>query len=334
MLAAMQTRPDIRPPAPGGVYIGVSGWRYEGWRAHFYPAGLPQARELDWSSRIFNSLEINGSFYSLQRPSSYARWAAQTPPGFVFTVKAPRYITHMLRLRNAGAAMANFFASGLFALGDKLGPILWQFPPNLAFDPAVFEAFLEALPHDTTAAGRIARQRDERMHGRELLEPLAHRPLRHAVEVRHESFASAAFIALLRRHRVAWVVADTPLAWPKFEDLTADFTYLRLHGATELYNSRYPADDLAAWAARIRAWREGRQPADARLLSAEPPEPLPARDVFCFFDNTDKRHAPANARELMAGLGIEWAPAGLPAAKGRAHAGAARTADRGLAAPR
>jgi len=292
----------------GQVYIGVSGWRYAPWRGNFYPRGLAQARELHHASRQFNSIELNGSFYSLQRPAFYAQWAAQTPPGFVFAVKGGRYITHMLKLRNAEAALANFFASGLFALGDKLGPILWQFPPNLGFHPEVFEAFLAVLPKTTAAAARIAQGRDQRLQGRELLEPLHRQRLRHAVEVRHASFADPAFIALLRKYKVAWVVADTPQPWPLYEDVTADFVYMRLHGATELYKSRYTGEQLDRWAACIDAWRHGRQPGDARLVSRKAPPAAASRDVYCYFDNTDKRHAPDNARELMARLGVRWGP--------------------------
>ncbi|MBL0418864.1 DUF72 domain-containing protein [Ramlibacter sp. AW1] len=300
--------PTASPPA--AVRIGVSGWRYPGWRGNFYPAGVAQARELHYASRQFSSIELNGSFYSLQRPSSYARWAAETPPGFVFTVKGARYLTHMLRLRNAAQALGNFFASGLFALGDKLGPILWQFPANFAFDQALFEAFFSALPRDTVAAARVARQRDERMQGRELLEPPVRRALRHAVEVRHASFATPGFMALLRRHGIAWVVADTPLPWPSHEDVTADFVYLRLHGSTELYNSHYSAAEIARWAACIQAWRRGRQPADARLVDPAAPGPRAPLEVFCYFDNTDKLHAPVNARELMQALDVHWPPSG------------------------
>ncbi|MBI2770828.1 MAG: DUF72 domain-containing protein [Burkholderiales bacterium] len=288
----------------GKIRIGVSGWRYTPWRGNFYPPRLAQHRELAFASRQFPSIELNGSFYSLQRPSSYARWAAETPPGFVFAVKGSRYISHMLRLRGIEVALANFLASGLFELGGKLGPILWQFPPNMRFDPALFEAFFKVLPRTTAAAARLAAGRDQRLGGRESLEPQANRRMRHAVEVRHESFVDPAFIELLRKHRIAWVVADTPRPWPLFEDVTADFIYMRLHGATELYQSRYTSEQLDRWAACIQAWSEGRQPQDARLISGEPPVPRAARDVYCYFDNTDKLHAPDNARELMEKLGL------------------------------
>ncbi|MDB5750117.1 MAG: hypothetical protein JWP65_538 [Ramlibacter sp.] len=288
---------------PGRILIGVSGWRYPPWRGHFYPEGLVQARELEHAARAFPSLELNGSFYSLQRPSSYAMWAEQTPPGFVFAVKGSRYITHMLRLRNVRVALANFFASGLFALGDKLGPILWQFPPNLQYDPALFEAFFRLLPRTTLAAAELALERDGRLEGRDCLQVDRSRRLRHAIEVRHASFVTPDFIRQLRRHRIAWVVADTPRPWPLYEDVTSDFVYMRLHGATELYNSRYTTEELERWARLMAAWAAGGQPAHARLIApGEPPSQRTRRDVFCYFDNTDKRHAPDNARELMAML--------------------------------
>ena len=287
----------------GKVLIGVSGWRYPPWRGHFYPPGLAQWRELEHAARAFPSLELNGSFYSLQRPSSYALWAQQTPPGFVFAIKGSRYITHMLKLRNVEVALANFFASGLFELGAKLGPILWQFPPMMRFHPEVFEAFFQLLPNSTHEAAQLAQKRDARLEGREFLLPGRNRRLRHAVEVRHESFVTPDFIRLLRKYRIAWVVADTPRPWPLYEDVTADFIYMRLHGATELYNSRYTLPELERWAALIQAWRHGGQPADAKLIAPTGFRARGQRDVYCYFDNTDKRHAPENAKELMALVG-------------------------------
>ena len=289
----------------GSIFIGVSGWRYTPWRGHFYPPGLAQSRELQHASRAFNSLELNGSFYSLQRPASYVQWANDTPPGFVFAVKGGRYITHMLKLRNAQTALANFLASGPLALGDKLGPLLWQFPPMLRFHPEVFEAFFALLPKTTREAAALAGGHDERLQGRTWLAPGRNRRLRHAVEVRHDSFVTPEFVRLLRKYRIAWVVADTPKPWPLYEDVTADFMYLRLHGSTELYNSRYSGAELDRWAAAIAAWSQGGQPADARLIAPQlAPPRRAARDVYCYFDNTDKRHAPDNARELMARLGV------------------------------
>jgi uncharacterized protein YecE (DUF72 family) len=297
------------------VRIGVSGWRYAPWRGAFYPAGLRQADELAYLGGQLRTVEINGTFYSLQSPASFAAWRAATPPGFVFAVKGPRYITHVRRLKEIDTPLANFFASGIFNLGDKLGPILWQFAPQMRFDAARFAHFLALLPRDTERALALARRRDARMTGRARLAIDAVRPLRHAVEVRHESFAAPAFLDLLRQHGVAWVVADTGGRWPEFADVTADFLYLRLHGATELYRSRYDAASLARWARRIAAWRAGGVADDMPRVSPAA-VPRAPRDVFCYFDNTDKLHAPVNARELQARVGTEEVrPAAAPGAR-------------------
>jgi len=287
------------------IRIGISGWRYAPWRGSFYPKGLVQAEELAFASRQFPTIELNGSFYALQRPSSYAQWAADTPEGFVFTVKAPRYITHILRLRDARAAVANFFASGLFALGPKLGPILWQLPPSLAFDAELLDTFLGHLPHDMDAAAALAQERETRMRGKELLKPAqpAWR-VRHALEVRHDSYCHPEFIDLLRRHRVALVVADTGGRWPEVGDVTADFLYLRLHGAQQLYASGYSDAQLAHWADRIRAWATGGDASGIGRLSEKSAPQRSARNVFCFFDNTMKIHAPLNALRLAKQLGL------------------------------
>lgn len=287
------------------IRIGISGWRYAPWRGGFYPKGLVQAQELAYASRQLPAIELNGSFYALQRPNSYVQWAADTPEGFVFTVKAPRYITHILRLRDARAAVANFFASGLFALGPKLGPVLWQLPPSLAFDAELLDTFLAQLPHDTEAAAALAQEREPRMRGKELLTPPqpAWR-LRHALEVRHDSYCHPEFVDLLRRHRVALVVADTGGRWPEVGDVTADFLYLRLHGAQQLYASGYSDAQLAHWADRIRAWAAGGDAPGIGRLSEKPAPQRSARNVFCFFDNTMKIHAPLNARRLAEQLGL------------------------------
>lgn len=291
----------------GNTFIGISGWRYEPWRRVFYPQGLAQHRELEFASRAFASIEINGSFYSLQSPASYQAWHEATPPGFLFSVKGPRYVTHILRLREVRKPLANFFASGIFNLREKLGPMLWQLPPSLRYDERLIGDFLALLPRDTQGALRLARGRDARMHGRSALRIDSDRPLRHALEVRHESFATPGFIALLRRHDVALVVADTAGKWPYLEDVTANFMYLRLHGDKELYASGYTDAALDRWAGRISAWARGGQPADAQRASARPPRKLRARDVFCYFDNDIKVRAPFDADRLMRRLGIERA---------------------------
>lgn len=288
----------------GAIRIGISGWRYKPWRGDFYPEGLKQKDELAFASRAVSSIEINGSFYALQRPESYAEWYQQTPEGFVFSVKAPRFISHMRRLRDIEAPLANFMASGLLGLKEKLGPLLWQFPPNFRFDPALFEDFLAQLPHDSEAAARLARNCEPRMDGRSLLQTDRKRAMRHAVEIRHESFIDEAFIELLRKHRVALVVADTAGKWPYLEDLTADFVYLRLHGDAELYTSGYSDQALRRWKRRIDTWTQGGQLEDARLASQRPAPKRRNRDLFCYFDNDVKVRAPYDARRLIEMLGL------------------------------
>jgi uncharacterized protein YecE (DUF72 family) len=284
--------------------IGISGWRYAPWRGVFYPEDLPQRAELEYASRQVGSIELNGSFYSLQRPDSYARWNADTPRGFVFAVKGPRFITHIKRLRDFDGPLANFFASGVFELGAKLGPILWQCPPSQRFDEALFDRFLGALPRDTDQAAALARHHDHRLKHGASVTPGRKRRLRHALEIRHESFVCEDFIALLRRHRVALVVADTAGRWPYLEDVTADFMYLRLHGDEKLYTSGYGDAALERWAARIRAWSGGGEPRDAVRASPRPPPKRAGRDVYCYFDNDAKVHAPFDARSLMGKLGV------------------------------
>jgi uncharacterized protein YecE (DUF72 family) len=286
------------------VRIGISGWRYAPWRKVFYPDDLPQRRELEFASRAFSTIEINGSFYSLQSPRSYAQWRDDTPDSFVFSVKGPRYITHILRLKDVERPLANFFASGIFELGAKLGPVLWQFPPSLRYDPRRLDDFLALLPANTADALRLARRRDSRMHGRSRLRIDASRPMRHAVEVRHESFVNAGFIAALRARNVALVVADTAGKWPYLEDVTADFMYLRLHGDKELYASGYTDAALDRWADRIHAWSRGREPADPRHVCAARSRRVPSRDVYCYFDNDVKVRAPFDADRLMQKAGV------------------------------
>lgn len=277
------------------IGVGISGWRYAPWRGVFYPSGLVQAEELEFASRQFSSIEINGTFYSLQRPESFARWHDATPDGFVFAVKAPRYITHIRRLKGVDEPLANFFASGVLRLGAKLGPILWQLPPSFRFDPPRIDAFLSLLPHDTDEAVRIARGHGVRMRGRTWLETDAKRPLRHAMEIRHKSFAVPEFVEMLRKRRVALVCADT-VEWPRLMDVTADFMYCRLHGSTELYRSGYGPKALRLWARRVKAWAAGREPADATRAGKRRGAKRARRDVFVYFDNTDKLRAPKDAR--------------------------------------
>lgn len=287
------------------IRIGISGWRYGPWRKDFYPEGLPQDSELAFASRAVNSIEINGSFYSLQTPERYLHWAEQTPQDFVFSVKGPRYITHMRRLKDIEQPLANFFASGPLLLGDKLGPILWQFPPNMHYDAERVSQFLELLPFDRKAARRCAQHCAEHLLGNGGSQVKGDAPLRHAVEIRHESFLCESFIKLLRAHNVALVVADSAGKWPYVEDLTADFVYMRLHGDVELYSSGYTSRALRRWRMRVEAWSQGEQPADAQLISAHAPRKRRSRDVYCYFDNDQKVHAPYDARRLLAKLNLD-----------------------------
>ncbi len=281
----------------GKVRVGLSGWTYKSWRGRFYPEGLPHKRELAHVGSIFPTVEINGTFYSMQRPESFARWAELTPDGFVFAVKGPRFLTHMKRLNDPIAPLGNFIASGVLRLGPKLGPILWQLPPNFHFNPEKLEAFFRLLPRDTDAAAACGRRHDHRLKARAWLRSGTRRhKLRHALEVRHESFCVPAFIDLLRRHDVALVCADT-VDWPLLMDLTTDFVYCRLHGSRELYRSGYSAAELGRWAKRIRAWRDGRPMRDGTFVGKQ--AKAAPRDVYVYFDNTDKLMAPRDAQALM-----------------------------------
>jgi uncharacterized protein YecE (DUF72 family) len=289
----------------GRIRIGISGWRYEPWRGVFYPPDLAQRRELWYASRQLPTIEINGTFYSLQRPEHFQEWYEQTPAGFTFAQKGSRFITHMKKLRDVETPLANFFASGLFNLREKMGPFLWQFPPNFGFNAERLEAFFEMLPRDTQSALELARRkRDARVKGRSRIAIDANHKLRHAIEIRHETFRDPAFIRLLRKHRIALVVADTAGKWPYLEDVTADFMYLRLHGDKELYASGYSDAALDRWAARIRAWSEGGEPPDAVKVLDTPAPKRKSRDVYCYFDNDIKVKAPFDAKRLIGKLGL------------------------------
>jgi uncharacterized protein YecE (DUF72 family) len=260
--------------------IGTSGWLYPPWRGVFYPPKMPHRLELQYLSSKLNSVEINGTFYSLQRPTSFQKWYAETPDDFTFAVKGARFITHMKKLVGVEAPLANFFASGVLALGEKLGPILWQLPPNLGFDPERLAAFFTQLPRSTGEAAWLARRHDERLKDRSFTSALTDRPLRHALEIRHKSFRTSAFPDLLREHAISLVVADTAGRWPLLRDVTADLVYVRLHGDVELYTSGYTDEALDRWAAEIGQW-----------LAA-------GLDVQVHFDNDVKVHAPYDAIHL------------------------------------
>jgi uncharacterized protein YecE (DUF72 family) len=279
------------------VRIGISGFRYRDWRGRFYPRGLPQRRELEFASQRLGSIEINGSFYALQRPELFCRFRDATPPGFVFAVKGARFITHMKKLRDVDTALANFFASGVLCLEEKLGPILWQFPEVVGVE-APFAAFFEKLPRTTTEASRLARKHDARLSGRAATETHGRREIRHAVEIRSRSCQSAAFVELLRAHGIALVVADTAGKFPYLEDVTAEFVYVRLHGDAEIYRSGYSPRAIAKWAERVRAWNAGMDAPGAKLCAPPLPRRREGRDVYVYFDNDVKSHAPFDAMAL------------------------------------
>lgn len=262
------------------AWVGISGWTYPPWRGDFYPPGLRHRDELRYAASKLSSIEINGSFYSLQRPTSFHRWAEETPAAFCFAVKGGRFITHLKRLRDVDTAVANFLASGVLCLGAKLGPVLWQLPPTLAYEPDRMLDFVARLPHSMDEAAYLARRHDDRVQGRAWTGTVEDRPLRHAIEVRHDSFRSAGFLDLLRENSIAAVVADTAGRWPQLTAVTAGFVYVRLHGAKELYTSGYTPGELAVWAERIQHWlRDG-------------------LDVYVYFDNDVKVRAPYDAMAL------------------------------------
>jgi uncharacterized protein YecE (DUF72 family) len=273
-------------PTAGRAYIGISGYDYKPWRARFYPNDLPARRWLEYASRHFNSVEINGTFYSLKSPAVFERWAAETPPrGFVFAVKGGRFITHNLKLRNADASLGNFFASGVLALGRRTGPFLWQLPATYRFDPERMDTFMRMLPRSAREAEAVALRHDDRLRRGALVEAAAPVRYRHAFEVRHPSYFHDEFYAILREHRCGFVVADTAGKFPYAEEVTADFVYVRLHGSRELYASSYTDDELDEWAARVARWRgEG-------------------RDTYVYFDNDAKVHAPFDAARLAERVG-------------------------------
>ena len=282
--------PDVR--------IGISGWTYAPWRGTFFPEGLSQKRELRYAADHVRTIEINGTFYSMQRPSSYQTWYEQTPEDFLFSVKGPRFITQLKRLKDVVAPVANFFASGVLRLDEKLGPILWQLPPMTKYDPERLTEFFNLLPRTTREAGILGRHHDHRLKARAWLKTDKNRPLRHALEVRHPSFENAEFIRLLRRHGIALVVADTAGKWPLLREVTTDFIYVRLHGDKELYASGYSEPVLREWSRRIRAWNRGDDAPDATTCGPPAERRVAGRDVYVYFDNDVKTHAPFDAMKL------------------------------------
>lgn len=280
------------------IRIGISGWQYADWQGRFYPDDLRQKDRLSYLSRQFRTVEINGTFYSLKKPEHFRRYYRETPRDFRFAVKGGRFITHMKRLRDVRTSLANHFASGVLGLKEKLGPHLWQLPPNLRFDAEVVDRFLTLLPRDSESAARLAREHDDRLPGVAYTESGGKRRLRHALEIRHRSFLCDEFISLLHAHGIALVASHSDDRWPYVEDVTAGFVYVRLHGPGKLYASPYDDDALAHWSRRVRAWHQGKQPADAVTAGHRKPPGRKGRDVYVYFDNTDKVHAPGNAQRM------------------------------------
>jgi uncharacterized protein YecE (DUF72 family) len=266
----IDTKPLIR--------VGIGGWTFEPWRGVFYPDGLAQKRELEYASRHLTSIEINGTYYGSQKPESFARWREETPDGFVFSLKGPRFATNRRILAEAGASIDRFLASGVTELKEKLGPINWQFMPAKQYDPADFEAFLKLLP--TSVDGRT---------------------IRHVVEVRHDSFRVPDFIALLRSYGVAPVLTDKQ-AFPEIPDVTAPFVYARLQRASETVETGYAADALDSWAARASVWSQGGVPDDLEPIGEPEKNPPKSRDVFIYMINGFKPKAPAAAMALIGRL--------------------------------
>lgn len=261
--------------------IGCSGWSYRGWRGDFYPKGLRQRDELAYLAARTTAVEVNGSFYSLQRPTSYAAWRDATPEGYRICVKGGRYLTHLKRLREPHQALANFLASGVLALGERTGPILWQLPADLPFDRGLVETFLDVLPRSTSQAALIAAQHDDKVaEDRALTTVEEDRPLQHVLEPRHPSFGEPVALDLLRAQGIGLVVSDGAGRWPMFTEVTGDVVYVRLHGDTELYASRYDDEALDRWAGRCTRWAED------------------GREVYVFMDNDARGHAPHDAVRL------------------------------------
>jgi uncharacterized protein YecE (DUF72 family) len=266
--------PRIKADDASRIRAGTGGWTYAPWRSNFYPAGLVQRRELEYASRHVTAIEINGTFYGAQKPASYAAWRAQTPDGFVFSLKAPRYATERKELAGAGATIKGFVFGGLAELGDRLGPINWQLPATKRFERDDLAAFFDLLPRELNGA-----------------------PLRHVIEVRDASFADPAYVALARNHNVATVFTDSP-EYPSFADATGDFVYARLRCCESAIPTGYAPEALDAWARRAREWARGGEPADLPRVDAAKPV-SGGRDVFVYFINGAKERAPAAATALI-----------------------------------
>jgi uncharacterized protein YecE (DUF72 family) len=259
-----------------------------------------------------NSIEINGASYSPLRSPGYRASYESTPDGFRFSLKAGRLITHLKRLVDVELPLADLFASGILGLEEKLGPIVWQMPPAFRYAPARLEKFFRLLPRNTEDAFALARKHEKHTRPRASSCMDTVMPLRHAMEVRHDSFQTPEFIELLRAHEIALVVADTAGKWPFMEDITSDFVYVRLHGDEELYAGGYTDSALDYWAKKVRAWAAGNQPGDAKLLTAPAEARISGRDVFVYFDNDVRVRSPHDAMSLSHRLGLRPPPPKAP----------------------
>jgi uncharacterized protein YecE (DUF72 family) len=263
----------------GRIYVGIGGWTFEPWRGVFYPKGLPHAKELDYAGRHLTSIEVNGTFYSTMKPATFRKWASEVPEGFVFSLKGPRYAVNRRELSGAGDSIGRFLESGVTELGDKLGPLLWQFAPSKKFDAADFGKFLELLP------------RKQDGHA-----------LRHVVEVRHDSFRTPDFVALLRTFKMPVVFAEHA-TYPAIADIAGDFVYGRLQKGREKLKSGYPPRELDAWAVRAKKWAGGGEPADLPRVDAKAKAAKQPRDVFLYVIHEAKVRAPAAAMALIERIG-------------------------------
>jgi uncharacterized protein YecE (DUF72 family) len=268
----------LMTPKSGSIHVGIGGWTFEPWRGVFYPEGLPHAKELAYAGTHLTSIEVNGTFYRAQTPATFRKWASEVPAGFVFSLKGPRFATNRRVLKEAGDSIKRFLDSGVTELGDRLGPLLWQFAPTKKFDPADFGGFLELLP--------------DRLGGR---------ALRHVIEVRHDSFRTAEFIALLRKFAMPVVFTDHA-RYPNIADITSDFVYARLQRGKDTVATAYPPKEIDAWAERLQSWATGSEPDDLpRVAPAQKAKPSP-RDVFAYVIHEGKIRAPAGAMALIAKL--------------------------------
>lgn len=281
----------------GKIRIGLSGWSYREWRGDFYPKGLPQKQELAYAAGHFPTLEVNGTFYGLSTPDAMRSWYDAAPARFVYAVKGSRFITHNKKLNDTDGPLANFMASGILELRDKLGPILWQLSPKIRFDPQRVDRFLGSLPGDLEAVSDLAQKATlDRPTFSE--RPEDNHRVRHVIEPRHESFFVEELARIARRHGVA-IASSHSSEWPYTEEITAGFVYLRLHGPRKLYSSPYDPAEMEEWAHRIRLWSRGSEPEDAARISDLKPPPRRGRDVYVYFDNDAGGHAPRQAAELI-----------------------------------